>query len=149
MIRFSAAVLIVIAFTATVHADGIPFDREKERVTEPHTLLKLSAEQQTQVSKIRRLTLTLQQHQLLAKRCSTFPHQIDEVLSYRYGDCTCCVGHPYAILLPGGASIAVPHSEIEMVSRYGVRQRPSFAATPPAKARSRWSRFWKTVFRRS
>ncbi|HCN27889.1 MAG TPA: hypothetical protein DIT64_03715 [Verrucomicrobiales bacterium] len=143
-----AASLMALASAAAVRADGVPFDRVTGRVTVPRTVLHMSAEQRAQVSQTRRLTLTPRQHERLARLCPVFPNEIGEVLSYRYGDCTCCVGHPYALLLPGGASVAVPHSEAEDVSRYGVRERPSFAATTTAGQRSRWFRFWRAVFRR-
>ncbi len=116
----------LLASCFIVGADGIPFDREKGEVTEPHTRLTLTESQRAEYARERKITLTATQLKRLRKLSPSFPKTISEVLSYRYGDCTCCVGHPYAILLPNGTSMAIPHSEADDVSRRGVRQRPDF-----------------------
>ena len=137
--------ILFVAFIVAASADGIPFDRDTGRVTAPHDRFKLTESQRTEYAAHRRLTLTPEQHQRLAKRCPTFPPVIDEVLSYRYNDCTCSVGHPYAILLPGDSAIAIPRYELSYVTSYGVRPRPKLEAPAPVKRPSAWSRFWSSV----
>ena len=138
----SLTLFATVAVTAS--ADGIPVDRDTGRVTEPHDRLNLTDAQRTEFAAEHRLTLTPEQHQRLTKRCPVFPAVIEEVLSYRYSDCTCCIGHPYAIVLPDGFSIAILRSELSLVTRYGVCPRPNFPLTP-AKRPSAWGRFWSRV----
>ena len=133
-----------VALAVIASADGIPFDRATGRVTEPHDRIKLTEDQRTEYAARRRLSLTPEQHQRLTKRCPTFPSVIEEVLSHRYNDCTCCVAHPYAILLPGESAVAVPRSELSFVSRYGMRARPTSEPPTPPKRPSAWSRFWSS-----
>jgi hypothetical protein len=132
---------VLVAMPLLVLADGIPFDRDKGRVMVPHETFLLSEAQRLELIFGRKVTLTAVQHQRMLKRCATFPLTIGEILSYRRGDCTCLCGHPYAILLPGCSSIAVPHSEADWVNQYGVRA--AYRPEPiPGKAQSGWRRFW-------
>lgn len=133
------------ASAAAVSADGIPFDRDTRRVTTSHDRFMLTVAQRAEYATERRISLTPKQHQQLAKRCPTFPSVIEEVLSHRYNDCTCCVGHPYAIMLPGDSAIAIPRSELSFVTRYGARPPRTFEPPVSAKRPSAWSRFWSSV----
>lgn len=142
------ALVVSLVASSDVRADGIPFDRQTGRVTEPHTRIALSDVQRTEHAQNRKITLTDAQHKKLTKLCPEFPAAITEVLSHRYGDCTCCVGRPYAILLPDGSSIAIPHSEANFVARYGVRGGRLVPPMETTRPSSRWSRFWNGIFHR-
>lgn len=130
---------LLLLAPALAYADGIPFDATQQSVTVPHLSLTLTPTQQREVATRQRVTLTPEQRTQFTQRWPQFPRIIPQVLPYNWGDCTCLVGHPYAILLPGGAAIAVPDGEADFASRYGVvpSQMP-----PPPKPKSAWSRFW-------
>ena len=124
---------------AMAQGEVFPFDREKGRMIVSHERLDLTAAQRREAAARRRITLTPSQHERLRAECPAFPKVIKEILPYNWGDCTCLVGHPYAILLPGGSSAAIPHEEFDWVSRHGAR--PSYMPKPP----SAWSRFWSRI----
>lgn len=136
------AVTILLCLAPVVGiADGevFPFDRDKGRMIVPHELIELTEPQRREIAARHRVTLTLPQREHLISLCPTFPKSINEILPYNWGDCTCLVGHPYAILLPGGASAAVPRDELSSEYRHGAR--PSSMPKPP----SAWSRFWSRL----
>ena len=152
MKQLIAVILLLSSLSAPLIADGIPFDRKTNRVTEQHVRLTLSEAQKIERTEHHRITLTAAQHKKLMRlcpACPAFPSVITEVLSHRYGDCTCCVGHPYAIMLPDAASIAIPRSETDYVARYGLRERPVYPVATAQRKRSLWRRFWGRVFRRA
>ena len=91
--------------SATALASGISFDGKK--VTEPHKLLHLTNEQIMELCDKGQLTLTDGQHARLLKKSPNFPKTIYTIISCFHNDCTCGVKDPYAILLPGGASVAI------------------------------------------
>lgn len=142
-----AVVTALLSPSISALADGIPFDRDTNQVTEKHVRLTLSKDQKAEYTRDKTITLTDNQHKKLTSLSPAFPAKISEVLSYRYGDCTCCIGRPYAILLPDAESIAIPHSEAHYVTRHGPRGRPDFVAMTQSK-KSRWSAFWSRFFRR-
>ncbi|MEA3210547.1 MAG: hypothetical protein QOE70_3604 [Chthoniobacter sp.] len=142
LLRFpelKAVAFLLCLAPALAFADGIPFDREKHGVTVPHETFVLTEAQGRELAARHRVTLTSPQHELLTKRFARFPGTINEILPWNWGDCTCAVGHPYAILLPGGTSIAVTHAEADFTNRYGVI--PSSMSKP----KSAWSRFWRSL----
>ncbi len=136
-----------VSVSVSAVADGIPFDRDTNQVTEKHVRLTLSKDQKAEYTRDKTITLTDNQHKKLTSLSPAFPAKISEVLSYRYGDCTCCIGRPYAILLPDAGSVAIPHSEADYVTRYGPKGRPDYAAMTQAK-KSRWTAIWSRFFRR-
>ena len=133
--------LCLAPVVAMAEGEVFPFDREQGRMIVLHERLDLTSSQRREAATRRRITLTPSQRERLTSACPAFPKAIKEILPYNWGDCTCLVGHPYAILLPGGSSAAIPNDEFDWVSRYGVR--PSYMPKPP----SAWSRFWSRVLR--
>lgn len=142
-----AGMTALLSLSISAWADGIPFDLDTKKVTETHVRLTLNKDQKAEYAQDKTITLTDNQHKRLTSLSPAFPAKISEVLSYRYGDCTCCIGRPYAILLPDAGSVAIPHSEADYVTRHGPRGRPDFAAMTQSK-KSRWSAFWSRIFRR-
>jgi len=142
-----AAMTALLSLSISAFADGIPFDQDTHQVTEKHVRLTLNEDQKAEYTRDKTITLTDNQHQRLTGLSPAFPAKIFEVLSYRYGDCTCCIGRPYAILLPGAESVAIPHSEADYVTRYGPRARPDYASMTQAK-KSRWRALWCRFIRR-
>lgn len=134
------AIVIFLCFVPLLaFADGIPYNARTQRVTVPHETFTLTAPQQHEAGTLYRVTLTAPQRARLKTRWPRFPDTIQQILPYDWSDCTCVVGHPWAILLPGGTSIALTHGEAEFVSRYGSIP----ASTPPSpKPQSAWKRFW-------
>lgn len=121
----AAITTLTFGATGAVHADGIPWNRVKGTLTEPAIRMMLSERQMTCYHTTGSFEFTQTQLRRLRVKCAGFPNQPSKVVSYRYSDCTCCIGHPYAIMLPGGYEVAVPLSELESVNRYGASpERP-------------------------
>jgi hypothetical protein len=102
--------------------DGIPWDRTTGKMTAPHVTLRLSESQMQEFRESRSITLTQKQHSGLQKQAKNFPLQIKEVVTYRYSDCSCCIGHPYAIMLPGEYEVAIPQYEIARFADRGTSE---------------------------
>jgi hypothetical protein len=128
--RFLLIAFVLLA-SAKVRADGIPWDHAAGCMAEPFIHLTLSEAQMAEYRGLKKITLSAAQLRRLRKRAPGFSSQIKEVLPYDYGDCTCCVGSPYAVMLPGEYEIAIPLSEIASFNQFGARDRPSFSS--PAK----------------
>lgn len=132
------SVLLLFAGCQTHYeGGGIPYDTKSGRLLEKCIKVRLTENQKQEYQEFKSVTLTDQQYSRFTKSCPTFPQKIEEILRYTYNDCTCCVDHPYAIILPGESVIAVPMSELAFVAKYGPRKfiPPSFsesAAPPPA-----------------
>ena len=91
-------------------------------MTAPHVTLRLSESQRHEFRESCSITLTQKQHSGLQKQAKNFPLQIKEVVTYRYSDCTCCIGHPFAIMLPGEYEIAIPRYEIAGFAELGTSE---------------------------
>lgn len=113
------ALLAQFAVACVGLCDGIPWDRTTGKMTTAHVTLRLSESQMQEFRDSRTVTLTAKQHSGLRKQADNFPLQIKQVVTYRYSDCTCCIGHPYAIMLPGEYEIAIPRYEIARVADLG------------------------------
>jgi len=114
--KFFIVFLATMFCTATALASGISFDGKK--VTEPHQVLHLTNEQIMELCDKGQLTLTDEQHAKLLKKSPNFPKTIFTVISCYLNDCTCLIGYPYAILLPGGESVAIENSQFFYIKEY-------------------------------
>ncbi len=132
------AVITTLTFyvTGVAHADGIPWDRAKGALTETAIRMTLSERQMTSYRTTGSFEFTQTQLRRLRVKCTGFPNQPSKVVSYRYGDCTCCIGHPYAIMLPGEYEVVIPLSELESVNRYGAS--PERPVVWPVPKKSSW-----------
>lgn len=135
----SIALLLILSGCQTHYeGGGIPYDKKSGRLLEKCIKIRLTDSQKTEFQETRSVTLSDTQYNRLAKKCPRFPLKIEAILRYTYNDCTCCVDHPYAILLPGESVIAIPLSELSFVAQYGPRKffppvLPGDTTTPVAK----------------
>lgn len=125
------ALLLVSA--VDVCADGIPYDRETGRMTVPYQRIVLSEEQMAEYRAAGDVTLSISQHEKILSKAAKFPRTIRSVLRYTHSDCTCCVGRPYAIMLPGGYELALPEGEIHYFNEYGTRDPVKFEFSKEGK----------------
>jgi len=83
-----------------------------EKVTVPHQRLHLTNEQILEICD-GQLTLTDQQLAKLRKKCPNFPRTVYGILTSFPHECTCCIGCPYVIVLPGGESVLIEDSQLK------------------------------------
>lgn len=100
---------LFLSTAASVHGDGIPVARDFKSVTVESFTIQLNADQVKQVERLRKVTLTDAQSVPLLAIYDKCPRTI-EVVSSRYGSCTCDFGL-YAIWCRPG-EIKIPHDSV-------------------------------------
>ena len=86
--------------TATLAlAEGIPVDHTTGKVTVPHTIISLTAEQVGETLALGTLTLTSEQEQTVHAKSPQCPKRFNNVLPVTMRDCCCNVQGPYVIAL--------------------------------------------------
>ena len=112
-------------------SDGIGFTPDHKHLFGPHTVLKLSPKQQTEVEQLRTLTLTKEQRSRLVKASSKAPAKIP-VLTSRYTSCTCGMGPFVVWFRPGEVEIgAGAFDRVEAEDPPAPGSSDAVADTPP------------------
>jgi hypothetical protein len=101
MIRAGVLLSCVSSF-----CDGLPYNTEKTHLIGKIEVVKLTTEQQIEVSRRRILTLTKPQWSHLKKLAKECPRTM-QVLTNRYDDCTCGMGSVAVWFKPGEVEIPV------------------------------------------
>jgi len=83
-----------------LRADGIPVDRETNKVLIPHIIVSITPEQKEETQALGTFTLTTAQWKALRAKAPEMPKRFDEVIPVTWNDCTCGVEWPYVIQFP-------------------------------------------------
>jgi hypothetical protein len=125
MKSISLLITSLFAGAALVFGDGIPVDHKTGKVTIPHTVVSLTADQieETQTLGTFTFTLTPEQWREIRAKSPQCPKRFNKVLPVTWNDCTCGVEDGYVIALTRDR-IAVLHDGDSTVSvatvRYGL-----------------------------
>ncbi len=113
----------LLAGATLVFADGIPVDHKTGKVTVPHTIVSLTADQIEETQTLGTFTLTPEQWREIRAKSPQCPKRFNNVVPVTWNDCTCGLEEEYVIALSRDR-VAVMHDEPSTVSvatvRYGL-----------------------------
>jgi hypothetical protein len=120
MKRITLLITSLFASATLVFGDGIPVDHETGKVTVPHTVVPLTAEQVEETQTLGTFTLTPEQWREIRAKSPQCPKRYDNIVPVTWSDCTCGVDGAYVIALSRDR-VAVMHDETSTVSVATVR----------------------------
>ena len=103
---FIGIAIALVLFVSNLSAEGFHWSKDKKRLLEPHSWLKLTAKQRQEIKWRSVITLTSSQLKVLRKIEPTAHNKVEN-MSSDWDLCTCCVGQ-CIIVFPSG-KVAVPH----------------------------------------
>lgn len=119
MKRISILITSLIASATLVFGDGIPVDYETGKVTVPHTVVTLTAEQVEETQTLGTFTLTPEQWHEIRAKSPQCPKRFNNIVPVTWNDCTCGLEDGYVIALSRDR-VAVLHEGTSGASVYMV-----------------------------
>lgn len=99
MKAISLTITSLVASATLVLADGIPLNRKTGKVTVPHTIVSLTAEQIEETQTLGTFTLTQEQWHEVRAKSPQCPKRFNNIVPVTWNDCTCGLEEGYVIAL--------------------------------------------------
>lgn len=87
----------LFATASLAFAEGIPVDHETGKITIPHTIISLTAEQIEETQTLGTFTLAAEQWREIRAKSPQYPKRFNHVIPVTSRDCNCGIEGPYVI----------------------------------------------------